>query len=165
MGKRGPKPMPAALRIARGTHLERLNKNEPQPAADNLAAPEWVTGEAAAKFNELAPQLSAMRVLTNVDVDALGRYCVMFVEWKKHLAICQQGGDVLVLKDDHGRLKFASIAPSATLVAKYGMQLLRLGEAFGMTPSSRTQVAAGAVQPSDPLQEWLARHDAAGVRA
>jgi P27 family predicted phage terminase small subunit len=165
MGRRGPKPMPRALRLARGTHLERLNPNEPQPPADTVVAPEWVTGEAREKFDELVPQLRDLGLVTNLDVDAVARYAVTFVEWKKHLAICQKGGDVMVLKDETGRVKFASIAPSATLVAKHSATLLRLAQEFGMTPASRTQVASGAGQHVDHLAEWLKRNEVKESRA
>ena len=165
MGRRGVKPMPSALRIARGTHLERLNQHEPQPPADNVVPPSWLEGDALAKWHELAPQLTALRVMTNLDVDALARYCITFAEWRKHLSFCQKGGDVLVLKDDTGRVKFASVSPSATLVNKYATQLLRIGQEFGMTPSSRSQIVAGAGQPAadDPMAKFLAKYAKIGV--
>lgn len=111
------------------------------------------------KYEEVASRLLKMGILTNVDVDALARYAVTFVEWKKHLAICQRGGDVLVVKDEAGKLRYASVAPSATLVAKHGQTLLRLAQEFGMTPSARTALATkGDTKPNDPLAAWLQKN-------
>jgi P27 family predicted phage terminase small subunit len=153
--------MPAAIRIAKGTHLERLNRNEPKPPADSVVPPPWLEGDALDKWNEVAAQLLALGILTNIDVDALSRYCVTWQEWRKHLAICQKGGDVLVLRSESGAVRFASVAPSATLVGKYGRELLRLAQEFGLTPSSRSTIVGSAVRPeADPLQTFLAKHDA-----
>ncbi len=153
---RGRRPMPAAIRLAKGTHLERLNRNEPKPPADNVVPPAWLEGDALDKWNELAPQLLSLGVLTNVDADSLARYCVTWQEWKKHLAICQKGGDVLVLRSETGAVRFASVAPSATLVGKYGRELLRLAQEFGLTPSSRSTIVGSAAKPeADPLGRFL----------
>lgn len=159
MGKRGPRKQPTALRILRGNpSKERLDTGEPQPPADQIAPPDFCTGEAADKFRALAPQLHALGVLTNVDLDALGRYCVLHVEWKKHLAICQRGGDVLIGRDESGRVKYTQVGPSATLVNKYGAQLLRLAQEFGLTPSSRASMTTTAAGSGDPLSAWLEKH-------
>jgi len=162
MGRRGPPKEPTPLRILRGNPSRTpIPKDEPKPAADNLAPPDWVTGEARAKYEEVAGRLAALGLLTNIDVDALGRYAVTFVEWKKHLVICQRGGDVLYVKDESGRLKYASVAPSATLVAKHGQTLTRLAQEFGMTPSSRASLSVnGETKPNDPLSSWLQKHHA-----
>ena len=159
---RGRRPMPAAVRIAKGTHLERLNRNEPKPAADSVVPPAWLEGDALDKWHELTPQLIALNIATNLDVDALARYCVTWVEWRKHLAVCQKGGDVLVLRSETGAVRFASVAPSATLVAKYGRELLRLAQEFGLTPSSRSTIVGSAVKPeADPLNAFLKKYGTA----
>jgi phage terminase small subunit len=72
------------------------------------------------------------------------------------LAICQKGGDVLVLRSETGAVRFASVAPSATLVGKYGRELLRLAQEFGLTPSSRSTIVGSAAKPeADPLGRFL----------
>jgi P27 family predicted phage terminase small subunit len=164
MGKRGPKPLPKALRLARGTHPELINHAEPMPPADNIGPPDWVTGPSRDKYLELAPQLAALRVLTNLDVDLLASYCVLHTEWRKHLALCQKGADLLLYRDSSGKVKHGNISPSAVLVGKLGSQLIRLAEQFGMSPSSRTQLVGSAGPEDSPLQAWLKKNNA-GARA
>lgn len=159
MAKPGRPKQPTQLRILRGNpSKEKIPTDEPQPAADRIAPPAFCTGAAADKFNELAPQLHAIGVLTNVDLDALGRYCVIHVEWVKHIGICQRGGDILIGRDDSGRVKYTQVGPSATLVRQHGQTLLRLAQEFGLTPSSRTALSTTEAGTGDPLSTWLQKN-------
>lgn len=161
MGRRGPKPAPTALRILRGDRPDRINRNEPKPPAGIAKPPEWLTGEALAKWNDLAPQLLTTGVLTIIDVEALARYCSIWQEWRKHLGLIQRGADVLVIRDNEGKVRYTQVGPSASLVNKYGAALLRLEQEFGLTPAARSSIRVGErAEPSDPLQAFLAKHNA-----
>ena len=56
MGKRGTKPKPAAFKVINGNGSKRPIPPEPK-AYGALVAPDWMEGEALAKWNELAPEL------------------------------------------------------------------------------------------------------------
>ena len=161
MARPGRKPRPTALKILRGERADRINHQEPAPPAGPVPPPEWLQGDGLVVWSQIAPQLLATGVLTVIDADALARYCSLVVQWRKHLGIVERGGDVLIMRDETGKVRYTQVAPSATLVNKYGAALLRLESEFGMTPAARSAIRVGQ-QPdaSDPLQSFLARHDA-----
>ena len=159
MGRRGPPKQPTSLRVLRGNpSREPVPDNEPQPPADQVAPPPFCQGEAAALFEGYAKQLKALGLVTNIDVDALGQYCVSMVLFQQHLEICNRGGAVNVVRDENGKLRFTQVSASFTIVSKLMAQMLRIGQQFGMTPSSRTALASTDGKPHDPLSAWLKKH-------
>jgi P27 family predicted phage terminase small subunit len=154
MGRRGPKPAPTQLKIVRGMRRDRVNHAEPALAADAVAPPDWLQGDALAKWNELAPQLLAAGVLRNADCEALGRYCWCWSQWRKHAQLCERGADVIIMKDEAGKIRYAQVSPSATLVHKMGAAMSKLEAEFGLTPSSRSSLVV-TERPTDALDQWL----------
>jgi P27 family predicted phage terminase small subunit len=154
MGRRGPRPKPTALKIARNTRRDRVNAHEPQPPSDAVAPPDYLTPEEVEKFQQLAAQLLSLGLLTNIDVDSLSRYVGHWSAWKKHKAICDRGGDIIVIRDEAGKVRYAQVGPSATLTNKHSAAMDRLAQQFGMTPSSRSGIATGQV-PADPIEAFL----------
>ena len=143
MGKRGPRPEPTILKIAKGNPGKRhLNKDEPKPASDGIQPPEWVTGNALAKWNEIVPQLLAMGVMTNADVEPIARYCTMHEQYVKYLDQVRRGLDVLVIRDDKGKVKYMQSTPAAVMLTKLAASMLRIEQEFGLTPSARTGIVA-----------------------
>lgn len=130
-------PKPTALKLLDGSAAHnpgRVNRQEPHPA-EGGAAPRWLptTGRARSAWNRLYPVVSAMRVMTVADAEALAIGCQTFAEyaatpvehWKKRDAL--RRAYLGVLRD------------------------------FGMTPASRTRVKVTAPGDVDPVAEWAAR--------
>jgi phage terminase small subunit len=80
MGKRGPRPTPTALLRLRGSPLatKRRAATEAKGPAGARDRPEWLDDDAKAVWDQLVPQLAAMQVLSRIDRNAVGRYCVLF---------------------------------------------------------------------------------------
>lgn len=55
MGKRGPAPKPTALRVLHGDRKDRINDAEPQPAEGEVTAPEELSDDARAIWDQLPP--------------------------------------------------------------------------------------------------------------
>jgi P27 family predicted phage terminase small subunit len=155
MGRCGPRPQPTAVKIARGTEARWINHDEPKPPAGPPSPPAWLSAAAREKWDELAPLLAQTGVLSTLDGDALARYCVTFVEWRKHLSICERGGDVLIVRDERGGIRYTQVGPSATLVRQHGQTLLKLAIEFGLTPAARSGIRVSDGGSADPLQKWL----------
>ena len=66
-----------------GGHPERVNHDEPVPARLPVVKPGYLSQEAGRKWDELAPHLVAMGVVTGVDVDVLAAYCECFARWRR----------------------------------------------------------------------------------
>lgn len=143
MGKRGPKPQPTIIKMARGNPgKRRLNAQEPKPESDGIEPPAWVTGVSLEKWNEIVPKLIAMGVMTNADIEAIARYCTMHEHYVKYLDQVRRGLDVLVIRDEKGKVKYMQSTPAATMVTKLAASMLRIEQEFGLTPSARTGIVA-----------------------
>ena len=143
MGKRGPRPEPTILKIAKGNPGKRqLNKQEPKPETDGIEPPAWVTGVSLKKWHEIVPKLIAMGVMTNADIEAIARYCTMHEHYVKYLDQVRRGLDVLVIRDEKGKVKYMQSTPAATMVTKLAQSMLRIEQEFGLTPSARTGIVA-----------------------
>ena len=159
MGKRGPPPKPTPLKIADGNaskeNLDDRVRREPRPGDAEILPPEWISGAALEKWHEMLPIVQAMKVMTSADVDALGRYCVLHEMYVKYLDQCRRGLDVLVLRDASGKVKYMQSTPAAVMFQKLGQQLDRLGQQFGLTPSSRTAINVDHGETADSVRAWL----------
>lgn len=160
MGKRGRKPQPTVLKIARGNPGKRkLNQSEPVPPADAIEPPEWVTGKALEKWNVVVPMLTDMGVMTNADIETIARYCTMHEQYVKYLDQVRRGLDVLVIRDDKGKVKYMQSTPAATMLAKLATSMLRIEQEFGMTASARSGIVTTKDKaPQDDLQAFFAKH-------
>lgn len=166
MGKRGPAPEPSIIKYIRGNPSKTpLNGAEPTPdlLPEGVAPPSWLEGLALQKWNEAAPVLSRMRVLTEADVETLARYCAMWERWKMAYDRCKSLGDEIThLEPDPNRtdgklrIKYTQVAPWASQMKNIGRDLLRIEQEFGLTPSSRSQVSIHASRADDPLVAFIA---------
>lgn len=157
MGKRGPKPEPTVLKIAKGNPGKRaINKREPKPPSDGIEPPEYLAGKSLEKWHEVVPQLKMMGVMTDADVEVIARYCTMHEQWLKYLDQVRRGLDVLVIRDESGKVKYMQSTPAATMLMKLATSMLRIEQEFGLTPSARTGIVAQTNdQEDDPLARFL----------
>ena len=159
MGKRGPRPEPTILKIAKGNPgKRRLNQSEPKPAADAIQPPDWVTGKSLEKWQEVVPKLLGMGVMTNADIDTIARYCTMHEQYVKYLDQVRRGLDVLVIRDDAGKVKYMQSTPAATMMTKLAASMLRIEQEFGLTPSARSGLSASKTQEQDELSAFFEKH-------
>ena len=161
MGKRGPRPEPTIIKMAKGNPGKRpLNKSEPKPPSDDITPPDWVTGVARSKWDEVVPKLIGMGVMTNADVDTIARYCTMHEQFVKYLEQVRRGLDVLVIRDEKGKVKYMQSTPAATMMTKLAASMLRIEQEFGLTPSARSGLSGSQPQQESVLAKFLARKKA-----
>ena len=150
MGRRGPAKQPTKLRLMRGDPSKvGKNKKEAQPAS-GCQPPEFVTGDALAIWNQIAPVLLSAHMITKADAYALGRYC-------KNLALYITASAAAEKNKGLQQNRFGDAAPSAEakLMLQLDGQLLRMEQQFGMTPSARAGITIAPDKDSDPLGEFL----------
>lgn len=159
MGKRGPRPEPTVLKIAKGNPgKRRLNRAEPTPPADAIQPPVWLAGASLEKWHDVVPKLVSMGVMTNADIDTLARYCTMYEQFLKYLGEVRQGNDVLVIRDEAGKVKYMQSTPAATMLTKLAASMLRIEQEFGLTPSARTGIATTQSKQQDDLEAFFTKH-------
>jgi P27 family predicted phage terminase small subunit len=157
MGKRGPKPTPTAILAARGSYLARANPCEPLPPRGVPTVPMEVASdpEALATWARLVPILGGAGVLTILDGEALGNYCLLCAMRARAYAALRG------LRESNP----AKPVEQSTVGRKITRQIIELSTAmraaeteFGMTPSSRARIVlpgeAGAKR-IDPLREYM----------
>lgn len=151
MGKRGPKPKPTKTRILEGNpgHLKIAPEVDP-PARASYAPPEFLNGDARAKWLDLEPTLSAVRLLTDLDQDALAQYCI---EWSKWL---------WSVRETSTPEKCIDFTPNGMaqqsawlLVQKNALAAMRkIGDSFGMSPAARVGLVVDTTHESDELDQY-----------
>jgi P27 family predicted phage terminase small subunit len=145
--------------MAKGNPGKRpLNKSEPKPPSDDITPPEWVTGVARSKWDEVVPKLIGMGVMTNADIDTIARYCTMHEQYVKYLEQVRRGLDVLVIRDEKGKVKYMQSTPAATMLMKLAASMLRIEQEFGLTPSARSGIGATQEKPKDDLEDLIRTH-------
>ncbi len=134
---KGRKPIPTHLKLIRSRHGHRaLPKNEPEypPCSD---APAWISDRAKRHWPLIAKQLEDAGVLTTIDVTALAMYCEAFETWRDANEKLVESGAVI-----KGREGIPTQSPYFRVAHLAFQQMMRLLTEFGMTPSSRSRVAA-----------------------
>jgi P27 family predicted phage terminase small subunit len=152
MARRGRKPKPARLKILEGTRRDRRNSGGPRPAAEAPAPPDHLDTLGREAWQRLAPQLAAMGLLTELEGEALSLYCVTYSRWR--LALEELHSIGISVETGQGSLK---PNPAAAVVAESSRLMASLLAEFGLTPASRSRVAAASEPPVDALAEFLSR--------
>ncbi len=158
----GRKPKPTMLKLIEGTaRRDRMNDAEPQPELADAKCPAWVKGRARTFWRRHQPMLTAMRVLTTADVDAMASLCETEAEfWDAREDVHKRGieiGHTRYTKDGHSYEEYEP-NPSVKIASDAMKRMKAMMAEFGMTPSSRTRVkTAEKPKEADPLEELMKR--------
>ena len=142
-------PIPTALKIIRGNPGKRpLTKNEPKPDIEAKAPkpPATLSAPAKRKWKELAASLHPLGLLTELDYDALGRYCVLFARWQDAQAELAANGLTVTATNS-----YEVQSPYIHISNKCAELMHKIGSEFGFTPSSRTKIAIPTKKPANSL--------------
>ena len=141
--KQGRKPIPTKLKLVNGNPGHRpLSENEPQPEPALPTCPSFLSAPAKAEWKRIAPKLRDLGLLTHLDRAALAAYCQAFGRWRE----AEEGMSSLLVKTKQGGV----IQNPLLGIANRAMeQMNRSLTEFGMTPSSRTRVAAAQNHEDD----------------
>lgn len=134
MGKRGPAPKPTALRVLHGDRRDRINDAEPQPAEGEVTAPEELSDDARAVWDQLAPDLIRVGVLTAWDVPAFVMVCEVLARYRQATKLVN--GSALLVQGPNGFVK----NPALLVQREAEVTFAQLGARFGLTPSDRSQL-------------------------
>jgi phage terminase small subunit len=126
---RGRKPTPTHLKVLRGNPGKRaLPKNEPQPQGE-VEKPRFLKGRAAKLWDQYAPELIRLRVLTVIDAHNFAAWCSLAAEFEKD--------------------------PAGMVAAKIG-QMRGLASSFGMDAAARARLGGSGEKPAeDPFVEYM----------
>lgn len=134
MGKRGPAPRPTALRVLHGDRRDRINDAEPQPAEGEVTAPEELSDDACAVWDQLALDLIRVGVLTAWDVPAFVMVCEALARYRQATKLVN--GSALLVQGPNGFVK----NPALLVQREAEVTFAQLGARFGLTASDRSQL-------------------------
>jgi P27 family predicted phage terminase small subunit len=134
MGKRGPAPKPTALRVLHGDRKDRINDAEPQPAEREVTAPGELSDDARAIWDQLAPDLIRVGVLTTWDVPAFVIVCEALARYQAATKLVN--GSALLVQGPNGLVKNPALMVQREAEATFA----QYGARFGLTPSDRSQL-------------------------
>lgn len=139
---RGRRPKPTRLKVLTGNPGKRpLNDAEPRPEPALPECPPELGETARREWDRLAPELAALRIVTNLDRAALAAYCGAYALWAEATEAIQKYGQMI--KSPSG---FPVQSPYVAVANRQTEIMIRIASEFGFTPASRSRIAA----PSDP---------------
>lgn len=146
MGKRGPKKKPKSLKLATGTYRNEQHDAIAPPGV--AAPPETLTGDALAKWNEIAPLLAPYGLLSPRDGAALAKYCEAWALSEEASKLLAEGGMIVPTKSGYG------LNPAFSAWTRSVDAMVKLGGRFGMTPGDRAGLGAPGGEPIDELEAF-----------
>jgi P27 family predicted phage terminase small subunit len=134
MGRRGPPPLPTALKKARGTFQPcRAPEQEMVPTPGAPPCPADLDKIARAKWDEIVPQLMEQGVLSTLDGQILEAYCRSYSLWKVYALKAEKAP---MIKTPFG----PKVNPAAAEARKWETLVNQCGDRLGLSPSARTRV-------------------------
>jgi P27 family predicted phage terminase small subunit len=148
---RGRRPKPTHLKLLTGNPGKRPIQPDPvQPVTPPapLEPPTSLLPDARAEWQRLAPSLTQLGLLTDLDWASFAAYCQAFGRWAQAEALLA----ILAEQDPTGRsamlvrTRAGGVTPNPLIwVARNAANdLVRLGAEFGLTPSARSRLALHA---------------------
>jgi len=138
MPRKGPRPQPTALKLARGNPGKRaLPKGEPEPEAAVPECPPHLGELARVEWWRITAELRTLGLVTRIDLAMLAGYCVTWGRWVEAEGKVEEMG--LLIKTPNGH---PIQNPYLAIANRALAQLQKLAAEFGLSPSSRTGVKA-----------------------
>lgn len=135
---RGPLP--------KDNHRHRIKKPDLGLSQIEVKAPKKpreLTGEAAAEWRRIVPELEAVGLLATVDRGLLVRYCIAWQEWIR--ANHQAQREPLIVTDRDGTRKRN---PILLVRAQAEREVSELSRMLGLSPISRLRAGVKHVRPT-----------------
>jgi len=143
MGRRGPKPEPAAIKVKKGSSRRPVG-SDPAPEAaaspSRVEAPSWLKGDGLDVWKRLAPRLIGMNLLSGTDAETFARYCKNFARWFKMQRVLDAEGETYESESPHGKYKRAH--PAYLIADRLERQLTTAEANFGLNPAERQRIFA-----------------------
>lgn len=158
MGRRGPKPEPAAVKEAKGNSARRPIGKDPKVSgtvakASDVKPPAWLKGDGLKFWKDMAPRLAAQKLLTATDVWTFARYCINFARWLEANRFLDAqkttDGTSVHYDTDTG---YERIRAAMAVSMRLEPLLERAEDRFGLNPAERQRIfAARAASPNPDL--------------
>jgi P27 family predicted phage terminase small subunit len=152
MSTAGRKPLPSNVHELHGNPSKKaINKSEPKPLAVAPKPPDWLPKEARAKWDELAPELERIGVLTCVDGMAFTMLVLAWANAASAARVLKNNGSLFT--KDKG--KQSRKHPANQVLRDNALLIKAFASEFGLTPSARSRLVLPEVGDEDDLDNYL----------
>lgn len=144
---RGRKPKPTHLKVVTGNPGKRpLNQSKIMPPVRKSLPkpPSHLLPDAKAEWKRLAPSLSLLGILSDLDISPFAAYCQAYGRWAQAerllSTLAEQdatGRDAMLIKTRSGGV---TPNPLIWVARSAANDMVRYAAEFGFTPSSRTRI-------------------------
>lgn len=160
MGRRGPKPVPKALRLLR--NAPPATRHPPAAASDPPVMPSGLSADEQMSWRTLIAELETVPgLVARADrgiVELVARLEPML---RAAAIVVREQGSTLTCYDKTGAVKFIQTRPEATFVLKTAATLKGLYDVLGLSPSGRCRVSLTPAAATSKLDRFLQeRHGA-----
>lgn len=150
--RRGPAPEPAAVKEAKGNSGHRPIKTAEMeevanaavedlvPNAAEIQPPDWISEAGRKVWSEIAPRLTAMKILQHVDAFSFARYCQGFGLWIKLQETLEKEGSTYESVSPHG--KYMRSHPAFMQADRLNRSLITMEQNFALNPADRQRLFA-----------------------
>ena len=162
MGGHGSGRKPRALElVVKGgkSHLTKKQIRERReaeatltPPADAIKSPTWLDTAARRVWKRVAPVLEDLKVLTNIDLDALAVYCDAVARYSECVKIIKKE-KLTVAGPMGGKMQ----NPAVLAAAKYATIIRQFAERFGLTPAARIKLTLSGNDDDKPQDDFEKR--------
>jgi P27 family predicted phage terminase small subunit len=147
----GRKPKPTALKLIQGTYRsDRANPLEPRPRPGIPPCPKFLQGEAREAYRKTAKKLARIGLVTELDDMALSMLCQSWAEYLEATDQVRKTG--MLVKSPNG---FPVFNPYLVIANQAVKRVRALLAEFGMSPSSRSRIAAAGSGHESESGEWM----------
>lgn len=153
MGRRGPKPEPASVKLAKGNSGHRPigtdatpEQEDTQRSVANVTPPTWLKSDGLKVWKRLAPRLIGQKLLFQIDAETFGRYCKNFGRWLKMQERLDKMGEIYEIETASGIVRRAD--PSYMIADRLERQLTAAEATFGLNPAERQRLFAARASGS-----------------
>jgi P27 family predicted phage terminase small subunit len=150
MGKRGPPPKPAYLKLLAGNPGKRkINRREPRPAPGQPSIPSWLSGAAKSEWRRVWKAVPP-GLITKLDRYVFAQYCQNVARMAELEKILTEVGYTFVTDKGY-------VVQRPELGMLKGLQSLttRLCGELGLTPSSRGRIELPPDAEKEGTEDFL----------
>lgn len=153
MGRRGPQPKPAKLRLLEGARPGSVNQNEPTPSPELPQPPPGVAPAVAEVWDYTVAELDTMGLASSADRELLHCFCEAVVT---HRRACEKLSRTDVLIKGIGGNVIRN--PAAILQRDSAASIKSLAQEFGLSPSARARIQVQAAEAHDDDNPFADAH-------
>lgn len=153
----GRTAQPAALKLLKGRSEGRDSggrkvKPSPKFVREAPQPPEWLSDEARAEWDRIAPGLERLDLLKPEDRANLVAYCETWARFVAATRSIQVDGLQVVnrsTRKDGSTSEWVTKNPAVGVAEAAAAHLRSLGTEFGLTPAAEARLSVGPVDPDD----------------